>query len=584
MSKTPNFDAALDKIFADLKPHTRVCSETGESFDITERDIEMLKLLRVPPPKTVWWAAIRRQRAFLGGVDLFRRVLPNGQSIVTMYDPESTVPIIPLREWQSDAFETLAFGKDVDANRPFFEQWRKFSERVSRPAMIQGPSNENSEWALDGLYQKNCYFTYGGTKNEDLMYSDICISCLRSSDLTICSECADCFGLVDCTNCTNVFFSERSERCSDSAFLLECRNCADCFGCSNLRNKKFCFLNEQLGEEEYRKQVAAIDLADSRTLDKWRTRIEGDVWSKSARPANHTQHCERSVGDGLYNCAETRGIMVFDSKRAWDAVFVLHCTDVWRMTSAVYSENCFGCVTTNQSSRCVSTIACNSCMDVEYSELLSNCAFCFGCIGLRNKKFCVFNKQYSEEEYWPLVDAIKTAMLERGEFGQFFPYELSPFAFNTSHGGNMYPLSPAEVAQLGARWYGFESEKQAPASSIDELPTRLADTTVEQLAKKYRCPVTGRPFGFVAPEIELHRSMKIALPRLHPTARRLARLRSYLPFLLHDRKCDSCGKQVETRIPPEHAAPIFCPTCYEQIMIGEKSAPVVAVPPLAKGR
>jgi len=569
-SHTPLFDAALDKILNGLVPHTRTCAETGEEFEIGEKEIEICKMHRVPPPTTVGWARTRIKRAFLGGVDLFRRTLPDGRSVVAMYDPESPATILPLLEWQSDAFDGLAFGASVQPNQPFFEQWPAFSTRVPRPAMIQGPSNENSEWALDGLYQKNCYFTYGGTQNEDLLYSDICISCKRSSDLTLCSDCDTCVDLVDCTNCTHVLFSERCERCFESLFCLECKDCSNCFGCTNLRYKQYYFFNEPLSKEEYTKRLATINLADAEKLERWRQKVQTEIWDQSPRPADHQHHCEDCVGDGLRDSHQTSGVLVFDSERAYNTVFALHCTDVWNLTSDVYSQNCVSCVTTNNSSGCVCTIGCLECLDVEYSEFCTSCEHCFGCIGLRHKKFCLFNKQYTEEEYWKLVDALKTVMLSRGEYGEFFPYRTSLFAYNTSHTESLFPLTKGDATKLGGRWYGFAQEKALPATAIEELPLRLADTTKEQLTQKYRCPITERPFGFVAPEIEMRRALGIALPRLHPTARRMARMAHYFPFQFHRAACAQCKKEIITRVPSNLSSRLLCETCYSEWVTNEK--------------
>ena len=67
---------------------------------------------------------------------------------------------------------------------------------------------------------------------------------LRSSEL--CFECIDCFG------CNRLMYSRECNACSSSAFLLNCKNCTDCFGCVNLRNKNYCYFNEQLTKEEYK--------------------------------------------------------------------------------------------------------------------------------------------------------------------------------------------------------------------------------------------------------------------------------------------------------------------------------------------
>ena len=59
-----------------------------------------------------------------------------------------------------------------------------------------------------------------------------------------------------------------------------------------------------------------------------------------------------------------------------------------------------------------------------------NVTDCFGCVGLRNKSFCIFNKQYSKEEYNALVPKIIEHMKESGEWGEFFPAKMSPLGYN----------------------------------------------------------------------------------------------------------------------------------------------------------
>jgi|AntAceMinimDraft_13_1070369.scaffolds.fasta_scaffold65851_1 hypothetical protein len=35
---------------------------------------------------------------------------------------------------------------------------------------------------------------------------------------------------------------------------------------------------------------------------------------------------------------------------------------------------------------------------VYYSQFCIGCSNCFGCIGLRNKQYCIFNKQYENKD------------------------------------------------------------------------------------------------------------------------------------------------------------------------------------------
>jgi hypothetical protein len=55
-------------------------------------------------------------------------------------------------------------------------------------------------------------------------------------------------------------------------------------------------------------------------------------------------------------------------------------------------------------------IATMGCSNVFYSIYMETCSFCFGCVGLKNRQFCIFNKQYTKEERHAKVDEIFTQM------------------------------------------------------------------------------------------------------------------------------------------------------------------------------
>lgn len=566
MSNTPNFDAALDKILADLKPHTCVCEETGESFDITERDIEMLKLLRVPPPTKVWWAYVRQLRAFMAGVDLFRRIASDEQSVVSMYDPESPVPILKPETWHADSFDAMQYGLPADPNRPLFEIWSELSRTVPRPSIQQDAKSVNSEWSVYSLHFKNCYQCGASMDIEDSIYFDFGSGNKHCVDMTFSHRSEWCYECVSCRECSRALFSDGCEQCADITFCLGCKNCSECFGCTNLRNKKFCFLNEQLTKDEYRNRVQKIDLTDSRVVLEWKTKTQDGSWKNAFRRADTQHRSENAVGDDIEDSRNVFGIIVFKSERLYYGV-----GSGGAMKDSMYFSDVIGlersymvCRTFNGYENKM-TIGCENCIDVEYSELLTACEHCFGCIGLKHKKFCIFNKQYAEEEYWPLVDAIKTAMLERGEYGEYFPYRVSPFAYNVSFSEIVFPLAPKEAAALGARWYAFPEDASAEALPAEEIPFLLADATDDILNKRFRS--NGRVFFFVKPELEFHRTMKVALPRLHPTERRTARFRQAMPLRLEPRNCVRCGKQVMTRVPKSYPAPLYCQQCYEETAI-----------------
>jgi hypothetical protein len=73
---------------------------------------------------------------------------------------------------------------------------------------------------------------------------------------------------------------------------------------------------------------------------------------------------------------------------------------------------------------------------------------CFGCVGLRNKQYCILNKQYSQEEYANTVAAIIARMQQDGEWGEFFPSPMSPFSYTETVAQERYPLTKEEALSV----------------------------------------------------------------------------------------------------------------------------------------
>ncbi len=98
----------------------------------------------------------------------------------------------------------------------------------------------------------------------------------------------------------------------------------------------------------------------------------------------------------------------------------------------------------------------------EYSYNCGNCSYIFGCVGLKNKQYCIFNKQYSKDEYESLREKIRIHMDDmpyvdqKGrvyKYGEFFPIDLSPFAYNETVENEINPLNKLDIQNLGYKYY-----------------------------------------------------------------------------------------------------------------------------------
>jgi len=80
---------------------------------------------------------------------------------------------------------------------------------------------------------------------------------------------------------------------------------------------------------------------------------------------------------------------------------------------------------------------CNYCTDCSYCDFCKNCENCqncFGCINQVGKKYCIFNKQYSKEEYEEKMKNIhfsytniETLKTQFKEFSLKYPHKHSRF-------------------------------------------------------------------------------------------------------------------------------------------------------------
>ena len=71
------------------------------------------------------------------------------------------------------------------------------------------------------------------------------------------------------------------------------------------------------------------------------------------------------------------------------------------------SELCYESIGCNKCYRTFFSEECDSCTDIWFSRACSGLVNCFGCINLRNKSYCIWNKQYSRDEYFKKLKEMK---------------------------------------------------------------------------------------------------------------------------------------------------------------------------------
>lgn len=219
-----------------------------------------------------------------------------------------------------------------------------------------------------------------------------------------------------------------------------------------------------------------------------------------------------------------------------------------------------------------------ACESMEYSIGCHSSSNIFGCVGVQKKQYCILNKQYTKGEYENLVKKIKKHMDEMPytdrvgnvyRYGEFFPFEFSPLAYNESKAQDYYPRNKEEAEQRGYVWRDIEKKSfQTTVSSID-LPDhirKIPETIVNELISCKKCE---RAYRIISSELEFYKKFNLSLPRLCHDCRYFERLkRRNSPTLWH-RRCMKlgCFNEFETSYSPESSVIVYCESCYQKEVI-----------------
>lgn len=190
-------------------------------------------------------------------------------------------------------------------------------------------------------------------------------------------------------------------------------------------------------------------------------------------------------------------------------------------------------------------------------------------MGLRNKSFCIFNTQYTEDAYWRIVDEIKVVMLERGEYGEFFPPEFSPFPYNGSLATAYQGFDNFEEAKRYG--YGIEEIPESVEGAMNleiifstKLPLDIKDVDDSILEKVILDEDNNKKFRITRYELEFYRKYNLPLPRIHWFPRMNQWRKDFdLRLRFFERPCGHCGKIMQTTYAPDRPEKnVWCEECY----------------------
>ena len=344
--------------------------------------------------------------------------------------PEISVPrfgnIVESSKYEDLRDGLIRSSETARTARPLFEAMQELFLTTPIPALFSAKNDENSEFADCAGHTKNAYLSIIANHGENMLYS----FSIKSADnvynsAAIWDQCENIYSSSGVTGSSNIFYSRYLDNCNNIWFSRNMIGCVECIFCEGLQNQSYCINNKIFEKEEYFAKKATI-LAQKCEFERWYASMPKD--SKNLSSVD-------STGTFVSMCENVKnGYSVYHVKDSYNAIFTggkSEKTDLYdtvtcgatghmyaTLNGKLFSEYVFASSTITKSTH------------IFYSYHLIDCSYCIGCIGLRNRSYCIYNEQYSREEWEILADQIFSAMERDKTFGKFFPATINPFYFN----------------------------------------------------------------------------------------------------------------------------------------------------------
>src|SRR3989344_6840691 len=474
-----------------MEAQTKSCQNCHKDFVIETEDFNFYEKMKVPAPTFCPLCRVQRRFSYRNERMLYKKKSDfTGEEIFSMFSTESGIKTYEREVWMSDKWSPLDYGQEYDFSKPFFEQFFEFVKKVPFKA-LSVVNGVNSPYVNNMTDPKNCYLIFNAGYVEDSMYGHGVNMSKWCVDISHVSKCENCYEGFCLTNCATSTFSSQCDNSFNMMFSKNCSGCQDCFGCVNLRKKSYSIWNVQYSREEYLEKIKSFNLSSYKNLQEMKKRVY-EFWLKfpnkfiegfqntsvSGNYIDHSKEVKNSFmireGQNLHYCQYLQEGA--PSKDCWDYSI---CGD---NNQLLYE--CHACGLGAHNMR-----FCLQCHESVHN--LEYCLYCehgsenlFGCIGLRKKSYCIFNKQYTKEEYEILVPKIRKHMDEipyidyRGvvyKYGEFFPIELSPFAYNTTMAQEYFPLSKNTAETNNYSWEDTTERNYKVDFKANTLPNDIKD-------------------------------------------------------------------------------------------------------------
>ena len=375
--------------------------------------------------------------------------------IISRYPDENRIKkIIPSIIFDENRNELFLKARDYNFDIDFFGNFKKLFLDIDFWNVLNYWGCENSDYADSTLNVKNAYISFIIINNcENVLYS-----------FSVKDNCKDVINWLSVWDSSNIVYQSswilKSFKIFYSRYINNSNNiwfssnliwCFECIFCDELENQKYCINNNILEKEEYFKQKDII-LKEKNSFKKYFNKIN-KIWKNIVSKNSKWSYIVNSENiENWYFCSninDWRNLIL-----VWSVNWNKNMYDTFSGWTPYWEE--FYWVMWANGDNLYNSINIILSSNIFYSYFLESCSFCIWCIGLKNKSYCILNKQYTKAEWEILADKIFKQMDNDWILWDFFSSDINPFYFNDTMAWLIGNFKKEEVVK---EWYMWRNEE-----------------------------------------------------------------------------------------------------------------------------
>ena len=387
--------------------------------DIKQREVKMQEKRKQTP-----------RREFIKTIPSLRTMwFYKNNGLTTIFPQTERIKwVVSHKEFEQNKDNLLNQWRMYDFNMGFFENFQALFTSIDFPPTWLSGDCENANFTDQTVSIKNCYLSYVVIRDcENVFYSlsvkEHSINIFNS--FMVRDTCENVYFSKGIIKSFNIFHSKHIVNSSNIWFSTNLIGCSECVLCNNLNSQSYCIENKQYTQEEYFQKKQELLQQKDKFFGRYLQLPDqgNNIWSSNSS-GNYNIECN-DIENGYYNAQikEWRNIILIGGKEAGERVYDSFLntpseTDVYGVFSTWFCSNIYN------------SYQISGGANIYYSSFLENCSHCLWCIGLKNKEFCIFNRQYSKDDRFTLANQIFQKMDAEWILWLPFPWHLNPFYFN----------------------------------------------------------------------------------------------------------------------------------------------------------